>query len=158
MDRINKILQDKGYLEHLHKIELLEKDRIFCKHNITHFLDVCRIAWILNLEKDRKLDKELVYAAGLLHDIGRWKQYESGEDHAKVSEILCEEILISCDFIKEEILQIKEAIGNHRKLVSSSELSEILYKSDKLSRNCFSCVAIGECKNFKTGEKGELFY
>ena len=85
MIRVNKIIENKMYWEHLDKIEVYEKDREFCRHNIGHFLDVCRIAWILNLEGNLALSKEVIYATGLLHDIGRWLQYENGEDHALAS-------------------------------------------------------------------------
>jgi uncharacterized protein len=158
MERINKILRDSEYLEHLSRIKLLEKDRKFCKHNMNHFLDVCRIAWILNLEQDLGLDKEVIYAAGLLHDIGKWQQYETGEDHAAVSEHLCGGILVRCGFHEKEIKMIKEAIRKHRKEVEGSDLSRIIYKADKLSRNCLFCKAIDECKNFKAGEVPELLY
>ena len=36
-----------------------------------HFLDVARLAWIAGLEQGLGLDKEIVYAAALLHDIGK---------------------------------------------------------------------------------------
>lgn len=156
MERINKILRDGKYLEHLKKIEEYEKERKFCRHNLGHFLDVCRIAWILNLEQNLGLEKELIYAAGLLHDIGRWLQYEKNEDHALASERLCEEILVRCGFNEEEIQLIKEAIRKHRKKVTGGELSRILYDADKLSRNCFHCQAAGECKNLKEIRKMKL--
>lgn len=158
MERISQILQDNLYREYIQKIEILEIDRKFCRHDISHFLDVCRIAYILNLEQSLGLSKELIYAAGLLHDIGRWCQYESGEDHAVASERLCEEILIKYQFTLEDINQIKEAIRNHRKIMSGSDLSQIIYKADKLSRNCMFCKAIGECKNITINEEIILEY
>ena len=37
-----------------------EKSRIFCKHDLQHSLDVARIAYILNLEADLKIEKEII--------------------------------------------------------------------------------------------------
>lgn len=151
MDRINKILQDEEYVGYLEKIEELEKTREFCRHNITHFLDVCRIAWILNLEQQAGLEKEMIYAAGLLHDIGRGEQYETGEDHALASARLCKGILSRCGFTLEESLSIQSAIAEHRSKKQNGKLSELLYKADKMSRNCLYCKAAKDCKKMKGG-------
>ncbi|SHJ02063.1 HD domain-containing protein [Parasporobacterium paucivorans] len=158
MDRVNRILRDEGYLSHLKKIKILEAERRFCRHDIEHFLDVCRIAWILNLEQDLHLEKELVYAAGLLHDIGRWVQIENGQDHAEASSVLCKEILMRCGFETEEMEQIQEAIQKHRTEMDGSSLVKVVYKADKLSRKCFACPVIGECKNYNPGDDPWLIY
>ena len=42
-----------------------------------HLLDVARLAWIFNLEANQEISKERIYAAALLHDIGRHIQYET---------------------------------------------------------------------------------
>ena len=152
MKRVNRVLRDGTYLEYLQRIERLENDRIFCRHNLSHFLDVCRIAWILNLERGMNLDRELVYAAGLLHDIGRWVQYETGEKHDLASERLCGDILDRCGFREEEISEIKKAIRNHRKLKEDDPLCRVIFESDKLSRNCFCCPAAAQCKKHKTDD------
>jgi putative nucleotidyltransferase with HDIG domain len=146
MSRINGIFNDEDFLSFLRKIEAHEKDRIFCRHDLSHLLDVCRLAWILNLERDCGLDKELVYGAGLLHDIGRWVQYETGEDHAAASARLCVGILRRSGFEDDEIAQIKAAIVNHRSPGAPDPLSRLIYLGDKLSRNCFCCRAASECK------------
>ena len=65
MERIDKILQHKKFQKYVKKNKKKEMNRIFCHHDLVHFLDVARIGWILNL------DKELLYGAALLHDIGR---------------------------------------------------------------------------------------
>src|SRR5690554_2000500 len=101
MKRINNILVDKSYLLHLKKIKEQEIHRIFCKHDITHFLDVARIAWIITLERKLLFEKETVYACGLLHDIGRWLEYEDGTDHAHASGKMCVEILERNGFRRE---------------------------------------------------------
>ncbi|NTW71203.1 MAG: HD domain-containing protein [Eubacteriaceae bacterium] len=158
MVRVNKIIRDQKYLEYVEKNQKAEKDRIFCRHDMPHFLDVARIAWILVLEEGLDIEKEIVYAAALLHDTGRWLEYENGEDHAVSSARLSEEILVRNDFNRIEINMISDAIGSHRNMESNSDLSRVLYKSDKLSRNCQMCSAIGECKKFRNGEIPFLDY
>ena len=69
MERIHAICNHPVWKESIKKIQALEQERIFCKHNPQHFLDVARLAWIENLEKNLGIEKELIYAAGLLHDI-----------------------------------------------------------------------------------------
>ena len=54
-----------------------ELNRKFCCHNIEHSLDVARIGYIMILEQNLNIDKELFYAAALLHDAGRY----SGTPH-----------------------------------------------------------------------------
>ena len=141
MEIINKILNNTYYIEYLNKIKEHEKDREFCKHDINHFLDVARLAYILNLENDLKIDKEIIYATALLHDIGRWKQYEEGIPHEVASSNLSTKILESADFSIEEIQMIKEAILNHRNkdIAGQNNLMGIIYRADKTSRKCFSC-------------------
>lgn len=158
MVRVNKIISDKKYLEYADRNQKAEKDRIFCRHDMTHYFDVARIAWILVLEEGLNLEKEIVYAAALLHDTGRWLEYENGEDHAVSSARLSVEILERCGFDKIEIGRITDAIVSHRNPKSNSDLSRILYKSDKLSRNCLMCKAIGECKKYRNGEIPFLQY
>lgn len=158
MERINRLIIDEEFVRYCRKIEELETSREFCRHDLVHFLDVCRISWILNLERHLHLDKEMVYAAGLLHDIGRWIQIETGQDHALASADLCEKILLRNKFMKDEIILIKEAILNHRKKTEGSPLTEILYDADKYSRRCFACSVISECKNFQSNKKPRLEY
>ena len=66
-------------------ITQLEASREFCRHDVTHFLDVARLAWIENLERGLGVSKEEIYAAALLHDIGRHLQYEKGIPHDEAS-------------------------------------------------------------------------
>lgn len=158
MERVNCILEDADFVRYIAKNKESEKERIFCHHDLNHLLDVCRISWILNLEEELSIDKEKIYAAGLLHDIGRWMEYETGQDHAVVSGELAEGILDRCGFSDDEKAYIVEAIKSHRKKEHSTDLSRILYRADKLSRPCFNCEAIGKCKRFRRGEKPILSY
>ena len=122
-----------------------EKYREFCRHDIYHSLDVARIAYIMALENNIQVKKENVYAAALLHDIGRWMQYDKGIPHELASAQLAEGILIECGFIKDEIEQILSMILSHRKKRNDDLINKIFYSSDKMSRNCFRCKATSKC-------------
>ena len=154
MENVNIILNNKKYKQALKKIEEYEKDREFCNHTIEHFMDVSRIAYIMILEENLNVSKEIVYAIGLLHDIGRVKQYEEGIHHDIASVEMSREILKETSFTEQEINIILNGIANHRK-ESDNKLEEIIYKADKLSRQCFNCKSEQECywsnekKNFK---------
>lgn len=78
-ERINRILTHPSYIEYVSQNAEKEQDRVFCHHDMGHFLDVARLAEILNLTEAYGQDAELIYAAALLHDIGRHIQYETGE-------------------------------------------------------------------------------
>lgn len=153
---MNSILNSEKFKEYLSKNKESEKERKFCGHDLQHFVDVARIAYIMTLENNLKIDKEIVYATALLHDIGRWMQYNEGVSHEIASYELAEDILIECGFNVEEKTMVLNAILNHRKKVNNKgTFDEIFYLSDKLSRNCFNCKAIDECnwseekKNYK---------
>lgn len=154
MENINIILNNKEYKQALEKLSEYEKNREFCNHTIEHFIDVSRIAYIMVLEEKLSVSKEVIYAIGLLHDIGRVKQYEEGIHHDIASVEMSKEILKETSFTDEEINIILNGIANHRK-ESDNKVEEIIYKADKLSRQCFNCKAEKECywssekKNFK---------
>lgn len=152
MDRVNCILKEKEFLEYLEKNRESEVERIFCHHDISHFLDVSRIAMIINYEQGFNIGKEIIYAAGLLHDIGRWVEYKTGEDHAIASARLAEPILKRCKYNESENEEILLAIKSHRARDHKTDLSRIIYQADKESRACFKCKAKGKCKRFFNGE------
>lgn len=146
MKKINEILNNDKYQRYIKELEELEKDRIYCGHNMRHFLDVSRIAYILVLEKGLNYSKEVIYAIGLLHDIGRIEEYKNNICHDEASAVMAEEILKETSYTEEEITLILQAIRNHGNKDSEDELCRIIYRSDKLSRNCFECTAISGCK------------
>lgn len=153
MERVNRILQQEIYKQHIKKNEEAEADRRFCRHNMGHFLDVARIAMILNEQEKLDIPKELIYAAALLHDIGRHVQYRDGTLHEKAGAELAPAILEACGFAPWEQEMIVRAIAMHRTEEAAGEpsLSGILYRADKLSRPCFACEAEMDChwKNHK---------
>lgn len=110
-------------------------------------MSTARIAWILNLELGLSIEKDVVYAASLLHDIGRDVQYEHGTPHEVASAQLAPGILEESGYTGDEIEQIVHAIELHRtkEIASEKSLSGILYRADKLSRSCYWCNADKDC-------------
>lgn len=148
MERIRRIMEHPLYQKNQQRIEELEQNRFFCRHGIGHSLDVARILYILVLEREVCVPKDVVYAAALLHDIGRAVQYEEKRPHHEAGAELAEVILKECGYEPEEIDRITKAIASHQ--INSGDKEEyafgsLLYEADKLSRNCFSCQAQSEC-------------
>jgi uncharacterized protein len=151
MNRINHILNDEQYRLYLMKNKALEENRQFCNHDFDHMLAVSRLTYLLLLESGcTVISKELAYAAGLLHDIGRWKEYQDGTDHAGYSAILAGPILDQAGFVPVERDLVVKAIAQHRdkesKITHRSPLSKAISQADSLSRLCFQCSALKDCK------------
>lgn len=144
MPRVNAVWENAMYQREFRRLEKLENDRAFCRHGVRHLLDCARIMWILNLERTLGLDREVVYAAALLHDIGKAQQYETGEPHDVAGERLAREILgelpAAYAFSAEDIDAICTAIRGHRcAREDAGPLERLLYQADKASRACFAC-------------------
>lgn len=144
MEKVNQIYNNEKYRKLLKELEEIEKDREFCKHDLEHFLNFSRIAYIKVLEAKIDISKEIIYAIGLLHDIGRVVQYKEGIEHHKASVEISNEILKDTTYTEEEKKLICNLIGSHRNL-KEDKLQELIYVSDKLSRECYRCDAIREC-------------
>lgn len=153
MERVNRILQDEDFNRYLSLNIESEKDRIFCGHNLQHFLDVARVAYIINLEENLAIEKDIIYGAALLHDIGRWKQYEDKTDHSIVGAELAPSILLRAGYKEEEIDMIISAIRHHRRGTGVEDLDRIIYEADKKSRPCTHCPARKICKRFIDGKE-----
>lgn len=160
MHRINRILRHPLWQGAMVQIEEAEKDRIYCRHDLTHLLDTARLAYIENLEKGLGLSKELIYGAALLHDIGRGLEYTQGVPHDEAGSMLAGTILQETGFCESERMEILNAIASHRGTERQSEsqpegrlecktecnLAGLLYRADKGSRNCFYCKHGDTCK------------
>jgi len=157
MERINRIIGDPRYRACIDKNAEAERDRIFCKHDPAHFMDVARIGQLINLEEAYGLSEEMIYAAALVHDIGRFRQYEDGTPHEEASALLAPEILTASGFDEKETGVIIDAVRHHRDGAIKEErsLRGILYRADKLSRACYLCAAESMC-NWKAEKKNLL--
>ena len=147
MVKISKILQHSLFQKYMNANAEKEADRIFCRHNMAHVLDVARIAYILDLEEGYGLSKDMIYAAALLHDVGRHVQYETGEKHAFVGARLAEPILVDCGFDEVEVQAVVSAIYTHgdKKIISERSLNGLIARADQLSRACYACEAADQC-------------
>ncbi len=137
------------YVAYYEKLKQAEHGRKFCCHQMEHLLAVARIAYILNLERNLGIRKEVIYAAALLHDIGKYEQYTDGVPHEEASARIAEQIFAELPgeaFSGEEKRQMIRAIRGHRREREGMEpLEELLYVSDKRSRNCFACESEAAC-------------
>lgn len=160
MERINQIMAHEMYQKNRQWIEEAEADRKFCRHGLEHALDVARILYIEVLEKKLPYAKDVVYAAALLHDIGRYEQYKHKEPHHEAGARIAEQILSDSGFIKEEALMIEEAIRLHqtKEKDEADSLNELLYRADKLSRQCYNCKAYAECYWENDKKNKEVIY
>jgi len=168
--RIDNILKDSVYMEYVDHNARAAQDDPFCKHDLVHMVDVARIAYILVLERQdinyfikeaglrgREAAKEVIYAAGLLHDIGKWKEIESGVDHAAYGARLARDILERSEFDDNEISVITRAIFEHRNISQEmSFLGERMHRADNLSRVCAQCLAKCDCCKFNNKDAGGL--
>ena len=150
MDRVNAIWKHPLYQKYYARIEELEQNRVFCRHQMPHLLDVARIAYIRNLEDDMGFAKDVVYAAAVLHDIGKALQYEARIPHELAGVDIAEQILADLPaeaaYTTDEKRMILTAIKGHRRLREDPEpLEKLLYESDKASRMCFACPTDAQC-------------
>ena len=147
MERVNGILNHDLFIAHMKKNDAAEAERSFCRHNMSHLLDVARIAMILNLEEGLDIPADVVYAAALLHDIGRHVQYEDGTPHEQAGVKIAPAILEGCGYSDKETDVIITAIGLHRneEIAENHDLNGILYRADKASRPCFACKMEKDC-------------
>ena len=161
MERVNAVMSHPLYKEYYSRLEKAEKDRIFCRHQMSHLLDVARIAYILNLENADGFRKDVIYAAAVLHDIGKSLQYEDGIPHEIAGEEIAGKILAELPkeiaFSEEEKAEIIAAVRGHRRLrKNAGRLEQLLYEADKASRVCFACPAQRECNWEKEKKNMEI--
>lgn len=166
MKRVDLIIEDNVYREYI--LRNIEAEAVaYCHHDFRHHLDVARIVYILILEnndlnyfiKENGLSgklaaKEVIYAAGLLHDIGKWKEFQEGTDHASYGSHLAREILSRAFFNPTEVDIICQGIYEHRNISKDmSFLGERLHRADNLSRLCLECESQDDCPKMKNRDK-----
>ena len=156
MGLADKILENEEYRRLLREIEDAECDRIFCKHDLSHCLDVARVATLMCIDRGWDIPKDLIYAASLLHDIGRAGEYRDGSPHDEAGVSIARSILSSCRADEDDIRDILKAISEHRGTDTAyhgdtaktgrAALAGLIKEADKLSRPCMLCRARDVCK------------
>jgi len=102
--------------------------------------------------------KEIIYAAGLLHDMARWAEYETGENHAAASARTAGAVLDHTGFNEIEQRIIAKAIGEHRTGgIAASLLGQYICRADDLARPCSRCAARDDCYKISCMETAGLF-
>ncbi len=103
-------------------------------HDCQHIYRV--LYYALDISTGYKVDKEVLIAAALLHDIGREAQYKDPKcDHAIVGAEMAYKFLCSLGWREEEARHVKACISTHRYRNDSPPESieaKILFDSDKL--------------------------
>lgn len=159
MKRIQRLMNDPAYQEYMRRNVEEEQDERHCGHDMSHHFDVARITYILILEQNelnyfvreaglgsRLAAKEVIYAAGLLHDIGLWQQYASGEAHATAGARLAHELLPAAGFNEQECDIVCRAVFEHSSpRREMSFLGERLHRAGNLARNCTVCERYDDC-------------
>ncbi|WP_054695075.1 HD domain-containing protein [Syntrophomonas palmitatica] len=162
MKRIDLLINDTMYKDYIQR-NMDEEINAYCQHDFRHHLDVARITYILVLENNdlnyfikesglsgKLAAKEVIYAAGLLHDIGKWKEFQTGTDHASYGSRLAREVLPRALFNEQEIEIICQGIFEHRNIsMDMSFLGERLHRADNLSHLCLECPAQNVCPKMK---------
>lgn len=140
MKNTERLLENERYKNYLKRLEAFESDRVFCRHNLEHFVSVARIAYIHALENclineedvlchdAEKADcsesykknygclisKDLIYFTSLLHDIGRLFEYEEGTPHDEASVEIAISFLDESTFNRAQEKLILDCIKEHR--------------------------------------------
>lgn len=139
------ILQNEHFNLLLCELNKLEENRLYCKHDISHLVEVARIMLEINNSNSLSIPHDIIVATALLHDIGRVNEYKFGTDHRVAGTNDITQILTECGYSNKDIPTIIDAISKHDKQ-SNDDLSNLLYKADKLSRPCYTCKAKNTCK------------
>ena len=99
------------------------------------------------MEQRADVDPEILYAAALLHDIGRGEEYRNGTPHEIAGQEIAREIAERAGFTNLETDAIVFAIGKHRdeSVRDEESIAGLLYRADKKSRICCLCPVEKEC-------------
>jgi len=117
------------------KIETYMKS---CMRDSAHDrLHVYRVLYsALDIAKDHALDKEVLIASALLHDIARDAQYKnSAVDHAAAGAVMAQRFLVSIGWPQAKADHVRACIATHRFRNDNPPESieaKIIYDADKL--------------------------
>jgi len=157
---IDKILSDSRYIEKLNKINDIESERYYCKHDLSHSKEVVRILTALSKSRELNNYEELSAIMGYLHDIGRADDYDL---HNKCSSEFARVLLIEYGMGDDSINTICYAIDNHSGRMPLNDIytyirentieesvndtwANLLRIADQLSRDCYKCEAASSCR------------
>lgn len=187
MKYVKRLLEETEYLQWVEELEQAEAERIFCRHGLSHSLDVARIGWILTLERGQagtgkpgEALKEKIYLTALLHDLGRLSEAKQGTPHHRAGAALAEQLLARIQYPKEDRQEILAAISAHRgagkspatdrewgeqgpsrdtghRSIQKDELIHLIKEADNRSRNCFFCSAAAQCNWSKDRRNQGIF-
>ena len=149
MKRVNEIWNHPVYQTHLTKSTALGKERKFCRHTVEHFWIRQGLLTYIRWREGLCIPKDLIYAAALLHDIGRHLQYEEGTPHEKASAGIAAQILPECGFTEAECERILDAVLSHRRSAGRSDFGRIFTGLTK----CRAAVSPARCRKSATGRK-----
>ncbi len=128
--------------------EIVAKELSCSAHDMEHVLRVYNLA--LRLAEGDDIDKDVLRAAALLHDIARVKEDKdsSGKtDHAVLGAKMAGPILRKLDFSEKQVRHVQECIVSHRYRTgcrAKSREAQILFDADKLD----ALGAIGVARSF----------
>ena len=91
-----KLLKHPEFLQLQKRVQEMEQDRIYCHHELSHALDVCRMAWMMYLEDEYKTH---------LKDYRQKKEAKAGTV-VKVGDVI--EVQFGNGAVRAEITQITE--------------------------------------------------
>lgn len=143
----NRLLRLPAYRDALDTLANLEENRSFCRHDLSHFLDVARIARILLLERALSYDPDDLYVAALLHDLGRIAQMRDGTPHREAGIPMAEKFLEAINFPAERRGLILAAVSGHgnENPAPDDAFVALFREADRLSRPCCVCPAAADC-------------
>ena len=167
MDTVTRLIQHPLYKEKYDALQAYEKERLYCRHDMRHFMRVAQIADQIARENGLSFSAEEITLVALLHDIGRIMQYQNNISHAEASASFAREILLSLGYDDKKTEEIRKAIIAHSNRMDAKKrfarrgelqsLEELLSFADQFSRECFSCEVKDRCK-WKTEEKIDYVY
>jgi len=141
-------------------MEFMQKELSSSAHSMDHVIRVHDLCMLI-ADGEKNVDRDVLEAAVLLHDIARVK--EAGDttgntDHAVLGSIMAENILKELEFPPEKIEKVKHSIICHRFRTGNEPKTieaKILFDADKLD----TLGAVGIARLFMVaGEHGEKTY
>jgi len=140
--------------------EIMQKELSSSAHSMDHVMRVHDLC-LLIADGEKEVDREILEAAVLLHDIARVKENgdtTGGTDHAVLGSEMAGKILKEMNFPEDKIENVKHSILCHRFRTGNEPKTieaKILFDADKLD----TLGAVGIARLFMVaGEHGEKTY